>query len=276
MKLLTLNTHSLVEGDNAEKLMAFANAVAEHQPEIIALQEVNQTAAATAVSGELRGYFPCTENATVRSDNHAYRASELLRKRGLVYHWSWLPIKSGYDIYDEGVAVMSRSPILETDVLQVSETSEYDNWKTRKILGIRTEALPDEWFFSAHYGWWNDAEEPFREQWIRTAKYMTRYDSVWLMGDFNAPADVRGEGYDLMKRSYWQDSFDLAEHKDSGITVPSSIDGWKGVNSGMRIDQIWCNKKVVVTNSEVVFNGRNYPVISDHYGVMINYERSIV
>ncbi len=279
MKLLTLNTHSLVEENYPQKLSEFVNAVAQLSPEIIALQEVNQSAEKRPVYGDISGYVPCGENIAIREDNHIYRVTEHLRKMGIEYYWTWLPLKKGYDRFDEGIAVMSRSPILQTDVVQISRVDDVTNWKTRKLVGIRTETLPDEWFFSVHYGWWDDAEEPFREQWIRTAKYMTRYDSVWLMGDFNAPAEVRGESYDLMTRSYWQDTYTLAERKDSGKTVDKSIDGWRDKlcsPEGMRLDQIWCSKRNVITSSEVVFNGISQPVISDHYGVLVNYERSIV
>lgn len=279
MKLLTLNTHSLAEENYNQKLLDFVTAVAAEKPEIIALQEVNQSLEKRAVFGDLPRYVPCSEGVAIREDNHVYRVAELLADMGLYYYWTWLPLKKGYDRYEEGIAVMSRSPVLETEIVQISGIDDFNNWKTRKLIGIRTEALPDEWFFSVHYGWWNDPEEPFRDQWIRTAIHMTKYDCVWLLGDFNSPAEVRGEGYDLIKRSFWEDSYDLAEVRDSGITVGKLIDGWKDKEcdtSGMRIDQIWCNKKVVVTNSQVVFNGSKYPVVSDHYGVMINYERSIV
>lgn len=43
----------------------------------------------------------------------------------------------------------------------------------------------------------------------------------------------------------------------------------------MRLDQIWCNKKIQVKSSKTVFNGKDYPVVSDHYGVLIDYERNI-
>ena len=74
----------------------------------------------------------------------------------------------------------------------------------------------------------------------------------------------------------WKDSFVLAEEKDNGITVGRVIDGWKEKlteTDGMRIDQLWCNRKVVVKTSEVMFNGKKEPVVSDHYGVLIDYER---
>lgn len=279
MKILTLNTHSLVEDNYSQKLMDFARAIAKEQPEIIALQEVNQTSSGAAAAGEISGYVPCGD-FTVREDNHVYNAAKRLEELGAHYYWTWLPMKRGYDKYDEGIAVMSRSPIIETQTVLVSGVDDYADWKTRKLLGIRTEAVPDEWFFSVHYGWWNDPDEPFQSQWQRTVKYMEQYETVWLMGDFNSPAEVRKEGYDLASGSRFYDSYELAEKKDSGVTVGKIIDGWRDKLSenadGMRIDHIRCSKKVIVTSSEVLFNGINYPVVSDHYGVMINYERSLV
>ena len=278
MKLLTLNTHSLVEENYSEKLNCFVSAIAEEQPDIIALQEVNQTIAETAVSGQLIGYTPCAENVIIRSDNHVFRAAEMLRGQGADYYWTWLPLKKGYDKYDEGIALMSRSKILETEVVRVSAIDDYNNWKTRKLIGIRTENAPDEWFFSVHYGWWNDLDEAFQGQWQNTSAHMKNHGRVWLMGDFNSPAEVRGEGYDMIKSDGWYDSYTLAETKDSGITVGKVIDGWKDKISGtdgMRIDQIWCSEKVEITSSKVIFNGKNKAVVSDHYGVIVNYERSI-
>ena len=42
MKLLTLNTHSLAEPGYEEKLLLFAEMIQKEQPEVFALQEVNQ------------------------------------------------------------------------------------------------------------------------------------------------------------------------------------------------------------------------------------------
>ena len=279
MKLLTLNTHSLVEDNYSTKLDAFVSAIAEQRPDIIALQEVNQTIAKTQVDVISEGYVPCVENIVIRKDNHVYKAAELLEGAGVKYYWTWLPLKKGYDKYDEGIALMSRSRIIETDVVRISETDDYNNWKTRKIIGIRTEAAPDEWFFSVHYGWWDDLDEPFQNQWQKTVEYMKKYSRVWLMGDFNSPAEVRNEGYDMINGGGWYDSYTLAKTRDNGITVGKVIDGWRDKVSGtdgMRIDQIWCSQKAEIASSEVIFNGANKPVVSDHYGVVAEYERSEV
>ena len=279
MKLLTLNTHSLVEDNYSTKLDAFVSAIAEQRPDIIALQEVNQTIAETQVDVISEGYVPCVENIVIRKDNHVYKAAELLEGAGVKYYWTWLPLKKGYNKYDEGIALMSRSRIIETDVVRISETDDYNNWKTRKIIGIRTEAAPDEWFFSVHYGWWDDLDEPFQNQWQKTVEYMKKYSRVWLMGDFNSPAEVRNEGYDIINCGGWYDSYTRAKTRDNGITVGKVIDGWRDKVSGtdgMRIDQIWCSQKAEIASSEVIFNGANKPVVSDHYGVVAEYERSEV
>lgn len=41
MKLLTLNTHSLIEPDYEAKRKIFVDFIAREQPEVFALQEVN-------------------------------------------------------------------------------------------------------------------------------------------------------------------------------------------------------------------------------------------
>ena len=46
MKLMTLNTHSLVESSYEEKKEKFIETLIAEQPDVVALQEVNQTASA--------------------------------------------------------------------------------------------------------------------------------------------------------------------------------------------------------------------------------------
>ncbi len=69
-----------------------------------------------------------------------------------------------------------------------------------------------------------------------------------------------------------------AEQKDSGVTVEEEIDGWRdregggAVKDAKRLDYIFCNTQKKVKSSKVVCNGKNYPVVSDHYGVIIEVE----
>lgn len=289
MKLLTLNTHSLEECEYEKKLAAFAKVVCQEQPQIMALQEVNQRIQAPPVKEEYldwSGYIPCplkeeTELVVVRQDNHAFQLARRLREQGLEFWWTWIPAKIGYGRYDEGLAMFSLYPIVAADQFFISNIRDYQNWKTRRLLGIQAETPEgSQWFGCVHMGWWQDEEEPFKEQWDRlTAQIRQRWqrdetqNPVWLMGDFNARSDVRNEGYDYIRAGGWQDTYVLAEEKDSGITAGGRIDGWKDQKKadGMRIDYIWCSLCRPIRRSRVICSPQNGPVVSDHYAVVLEY-----
>ena len=59
MKLLTINTHSLQEENYAQKLDQFVESVLKERPDLIAMQEVNQTCDAELADPELlTGQYP--------------------------------------------------------------------------------------------------------------------------------------------------------------------------------------------------------------------------
>lgn len=272
MKLMTLNTHSLIEEDYERKLADFLRVTAAERPDVIALQEVNQRRDAPPLAFVPRGYRPCAPHVTLREGNHAVRVGEGLWDRGETYAWTWLPIKRGYRAFDEGIALLCRSPIIEARVIDLTPTLGYESWKARKILGIRTEAMPDRWFFSVHFGWWADDDTPFGDQWALAGQSLPREGEIWLMGDFNNPAHILGEGYELVASSGWYDSYLLAGEKDDGITVNRRIAGWEDAPpsaEGLRIDQIWCDEPRGIRSSRVIFDGKDTPVVSDHFGVLV-------
>ena len=108
MKIMTLNTHSLAEPEYESKLAAFAGSLVQIKPDIIALQEVNQSRSAPpAASGRLResGYVPCcakdlstaspcASRAVIRTDNHALNLALLLaRARSNARLRAWLSVR---------------------------------------------------------------------------------------------------------------------------------------------------------------------------------------
>lgn len=252
MKLMTLNTHSLVESSYEEKKEKFIEMLIAEQPDVVALQEVNQTASAGIIPDVmLAGYKRCMDfGLPVREDNHAKEVVEALREKDVYYYWTWLSAKIGYGKYDEGMALLSKKPIMRVKQFLISQTDDYDNWKTRKILGMQTEGN-DDIFFTVHMGWWNDEEEPLKKQWEKMEKLTKSLEkkdrTIWLMGDFNSLDNVKQEGYELICESGWKDSYCLAEQKDSGVTVEEEIDGWRdgegggAVKDAKRLDYIFCN-----------------------------------
>lgn len=274
MKLLTCNTHSIVEKDYEKKLMFFTDWLSKNDYDVITLQEVNQTHDKERVSlDELKRYIPSDEDVVIRTNNHILRVVKILELRGKNYYWTWTPIKLGYDIYDEGVGIISKYKPKEVKEFYLTNSKSYTNWKVRKALGIKVEIEgKDRWFFSIHTGWWADEEENFRSQLIKlNCELNFIKEDIYLMGDFNNPAQIRKEGYDEILGLGWYDTFSLAQEKDSGITVSGLIDGWKEHKNlkDMRIDFIFKNNKKVVKKSRVVFNGKIGEVVSDHFAVEI-------
>lgn len=280
MKLLTINTHSLQEENYAQKLEWFVQAVLKEKPDLIAMQEVNQSISSPlAGPGLLDGFSPCEGcRIPIRQDNHAANVAKMLAQGGLNYFWTWLPAKVGYGKYDEGMAILSlQNPIAEIDTFTISQIQDYHNWRTRKVLGVRVTNRRD-WFYTVHMGWWQDKQEPFLAQWKTLDKALSgkkRQSPVWLMGDFNSPAEIVGQGYDCIRTFGWNDSYWMADKRDGGLTVAGVIDGWREYlrdgqqMEGMRIDHIWCSQEQSVRRSRVVFNGKTEPVVSDHFGLMI-------
>lgn len=269
MKLLTLNTHSLMEENMNEKLNQFVFWILENRPDVIALQEVNQSIEGPEAKGDMAGWTGSLSGVALKADNYALTLARKLKEAGLEYFWSWLPIKVGYSRFDEGLAVFSRKPVLEAEEVLLSTVNAYENYRTRKALGIRTE---DGWFYSAHFSWWGDVDEPFLPQWKRMEKHLASRKGkipVFVMGDFNSDAFLHGESADEVRASGYIDLYDLADRKDHGMTVGGLIDGWEDQpdQGPKRIDQIWTDQIRPVRESRVVFNGQAEPVISDHYGV---------
>ncbi|KAI4447308.1 Maltose 6'-phosphate phosphatase [Eubacterium plexicaudatum ASF492] len=281
MKLLTLNTHSLQEDHYEKKLEQFVDTILQVRPDIIAMQEVNQSMEAPVADNELlKGFYPCPgESVPLRVDNHAAQAAKRLRARGLDYCWTWISAKIGYGKYDEGMALFGlQTNIAAAESFLISGCQDYAYWKTRKVLGMRTDDS-DDWFYTVHMGWWQDEEEPFAAQWERFHTHLQKKkkdtSAIWLMGDFNSPSQFRGQGYDRIRTDGWHDTYELAEKRDGGITVRGCIDGWRSFSEsdtmpeGMRMDHIWCSRCVPVQSSAVIFNGENGPEVSDHFGVLI-------
>lgn len=271
LRLLTLNTHSLMEADNAFCLRTLAQAIIREKVDVIALQEVNQSANAPQAEAKRLAelhFVPCEREKPIREDNFALALSQLLLAQDARFFWTWAYAHQGYRIYEEGVALLSRTPITG---MKAATVSTPQGRCSRKIAAIRTQALHGQsWFYSVHMGWWQDAEDPFAGQWQRLVALAAQdADSGYLLGDFNSPAHVRGEGYDLVASSGWEDCFIRARKKDAGATVAGQIDGWRqGAVDPMRIDFAFTNHPGTTLSSRVIFGGDFYPVISDHFGVL--------
>ncbi|MEG0289283.1 MAG: endonuclease/exonuclease/phosphatase family protein [Carnobacterium sp.] len=273
MKLLTLNTHSWLEEQPYDKLDTLVETILSNQFDVIAFQEVNQSIAESVIDvSDQFAYQAADPTIQIKRNNFAFLVQQKLEQAGLRYAWTWLPAHIGYDIYDEGLAFLSLHPIQEIKTFYASKSKAYENYKTRPVLGVQIE---DSWYFNLHLGWWTDKDDSFKEQWaVCTAVFQTLSGPIYLMGDFNNPAQATNEGYELVTKE-WFDTFHLAIKRDKGHTVEKNIDGWAENNDKLRIDFIFTNHPIGVDTSKVFFDGKNNPVISDHYGVSIQLTAAI-
>lgn len=267
MKVMTLNTHSLSEKNADFKRYETAKMIVSIKPEIIALQEVNQTISKEMIVPS-KGYFG---KDTIKEDNYASALMQDIQALGYDYHWVWIPIKLGYGKYEEGLALLCSHEILEVEELLLSKTDDFNNWKRRKALGIKTK-INDEiiWFYTVHMGWWKDDEEPFIYQWEILNKHLkNKSEKVILLGDFNAPDKIRNQSYDRMIQDGYYDLYTLATTTLGHDTTQGKIDGWDEEITGMRIDYMFSNQKIDVKKLQVIFDGQNGPIVSDHFGLMM-------
>lgn len=279
MKVLTLNTHSWMEEDSKLKLRQIADFIAKEDFHLVALQEINQTMEAKEVTDD-RFIKAAGESYSVpiKEDNFAYLLVQLLKESGQRYYWSWTANHIGYDQYDEGVALLSKTPFTPESFL-VSEISDYANHYTRRVLKGKVMLEEQEWVvFSCHYSWWLDpsGEYLFKQEWDETLRHIEA-DSKQvhlLMGDFNNEATSKEEGYDYIKKTapHLQDAYVKAEEKVGSATVLSDIDGWEGHTEEKRIDYIFTDYPGDIQSCRVVFDGLNEPIVSDHFGVAVEFK----
>ena len=270
MKLLTLNIHSRPETD-ARVMRLLAARIVSEGIDVVALQEINQSMAAPVIRQSIPGRCPLPDDAPslpIKQDNALLTLTDELRKQGCAYYWAWLPVKCGYDCYDEGLALLTRRPPRTFTAPWLSECRDAGNWRTRRALGVLCE---NRWFYTVHMGRWDDEKEPFARQWERLRRHCASHGGqTFLMGDFNCPADARRGGYDRMLADDYYDTFAMADSRHGSATAAGGIDGWHDGRPAapLRIDLILSNQPCRVLSSRTLFDGCDGERISDHCAVL--------
>ena len=273
MKILTLNVHAWLEVDQMEKLKALIDVLYDKDYDIIALQEVNQMMTDPVVNDQT---YQAPEddplNIPIKKSNFARVIVEKLRERGLIYYWSWTASHVGYDIFDEGITILSKNPLM-TRGFEVSESDSYEEIFRRVALIAKTEVDGVTYnILNAHLSWWKlDGHEYFKHEWTTLMSNLPIKEKLIVMGDFNNDANVKGEGYDFIKTfsPHLVDSYYSADEVTGKVTMAGRIDGWQDSEHGKRIDYIFTSDDLKPKAHHVVFNGKKEPIVSDHFGIEV-------
>lgn len=244
MKLLSLNLHLMKEEKQQEKLDRIAKFILDNDIDICIFQEVAQHKDSPKV------------DELIRVDNTSYYIKKITG-----YNLFFHPFKLGYQVYEEGLAILSKDKIKETTHTTLSKTKDFNNWLKRDIISC---VINDVKVYNTHLGW--DLEnERFSEQSNKMLQLLKNDNGiVFLAGDFNYP-DNSKEIINIKKELYsLADIFKI--NSDLNPTFHFNLDSKLEFNGNKMIDFIFCNKLISVKDFKIVFsNLEDY--VSDHSGI---------
>jgi maltose 6'-phosphate phosphatase len=261
LKVLILNLHCYQEEDQDRKFSQIARAIAELDVDVVCLQEVAEL---------------WNDGMGDWNTNSAHIINERLPSPfHLVTDWSHL----GFDTYREGVAILSRFPIVKHGSKYVSSSHDAFNIHARKVVmaQIKVPGFGLVNVFSSHLSWWDDGfAEQFGKLRAWAGSLQTRQvKATMLCGDFNIKAGSRG--YEcVVDSNEYEDQFLAANspHVFDRIFSNRVPDWQRQLSNDHRIDYIFMHKSsgLRVVSGRELFTEKDYGRVSDHSGYLMSFE----
>jgi maltose 6'-phosphate phosphatase len=261
LKIMILNLHCYQEDHQDFKFSQIAKAVNDHAVDIVCFQEVAE---------------PWNDGLGDFATNSAKIINDRLKQPFFLYSdWSHL----GFGQYREGVAILSRYPLLKQSSRYVSESHDVYNIHARKVVmaQIQVPHIGLINIYSAHLSWWEDGfAEQFNSlrQWAADEQ-TAQVKASLLCGDFNIAAGSKGyrlvvDGHDYEDQFLAVNSHGVFE-KIFRVNDPY----WQQyLTDDYRIDYIFLHKKskLQATSGQVLFTEQDYGRVSDHCGYLMTFE----
>ena len=261
LKVMILNLHCYQEDDQDNKFSQIAKAINELDVDVVCFQEVAE------LWNDGQGDW---------NSNSAKIINERLNQPYHLYtDWSHL----GFDKYREGVAILSRFPIVKQASTYVSNSHSAYSIHSRKVVMAQVEVpymgLIN--FFSAHLSW---LEDGFAEQFKKLSRWAAdnktdEVSATFLCGDFNVAAG--SEGYKLVVKANEYDDQFLAIKSHGLFEKIFKVNDpyWRNyLADDYRIDYIFMNKAsdLRIVSGRVLFTDDDYGRVSDHCGYFMTFE----
>lgn len=261
LNILILNLHCYQEDDQAAKFSQIAKAIDDQKVDVACLQEVAEL---------------WNDGAGDWNSNAAKIINEHLKTPYHLYtDWSHL----GFDKYREGVAILSKYPLLEKEARYVSNSHDPFHIHTRKVVKaqINVPYIGLVNVFSAHLSWWEDG---FEEQFNRLAEWAESQQSpdikaTLLCGDFNIMAGSAGYKLVVDTHHYGDQYLAINSPKWPEETVKVNDPYWQNhLADDYRIDFIFmkAGHALKVATGRVLFTEQDYGRVSDHCGYLMAFE----
>ena len=261
LTILILNLHCYQEEDQDRKLTQIAAAIDDLQVGVVCFQEV-------------------AENWNQGEGDRASNAARIINGRlrhplHICTDWSHL----GFDRHREGVAILSRYPIMQHHGRYVSNGNDIHNIHSRKVLmaRLRIPYMGLVNVFSVHLSWWEDG---FQTQFQRLAAWahaeaLEGGGTSLLCGDFNVTPGSAGYRYAVEEKQYEDQC--LAVHQAGLFQQLDRINDphWRNFpGADCRVDYIFMRKgeALAVTSARTLFTDQDYGRVSDHCGYLMTFE----
>lgn len=259
MRLLTINVHSWLEENQLEKLDILAKTIAEKKYDVVAMQEVNQL-----LSSEIG----------IKDDNFGKLLLNKIKEysdEDYKYYWTYSHI--GFDRFEEGLGILVKGDVVAVEDFYCTAHKTVKSIESRKILKVDlkiNEKIVE--FYSCHMNLPTCKDENIEENLNNLINYTNNNNLKIFMGDFNTDYFNQKDDYKKIIEKGLFDTYEMAQIKDTGVTVYKNISGWEDSLCQKKLDYIFTNKKLNVDESFVIFNGENLPIISDHNGLEVTLQ----
>jgi len=268
--ILTINMHTYQETRQNEKFNLISDVIGKMNIDFIALQECAQNNSSAIVSG------------IIREDNMALIISDRLKsKYNADYNFVWNWSHYGWNVWEEGVAILSKYPLTGSEDRYISTYTGTSDITSRKVI-FGSYQTPNGMFniFSAHTHWRLTLSDEEQNNQIKNIKSMAAEKSALtpdtptiVCGDFNGnpTSDYPwSEGYNtMMKDNEYSDTF-LNIYPDANTRPAQSIYNTIGGDFPGRIDYIFAKKNphLKVIDSQIIFTKEIVGTVSDHFAVL--------
>jgi len=264
MIILTLNLHTYQEPKQDEKFDEIVRAIDFYNPDFICFQECAQHKDSEFIQN----------SQIIRVDNMAHIICAKLQLKKKKYHYFWEWVHYGFDKWEEGLAILSKYPFIETDAKYISESqSKTYALITRMALfgAVEHPLFKTINIFCCHLSWRGVGLENQIVELDRFAcakKKMYNSEISIICGDFNDTPD--GSGYNYFVKAGYTDAYFQA-NKDKLYA--------QTFDDGSRIDYIFYQKhrlsNINIVDSHIIFNNTDFSRVSDHYGVLAEFNQNI-
>ncbi len=238
MKIISLNLHCLMESNQDIKLKRVAKFIKDNYIDVCLFQEVAQHKDMKIIYDNIK------EGCNL----------EFILKELPDYSFYFQAKKLGFEVFEEGLAILTKNKMTNTGYVYLSKSTDYNNWLTRIALYSSYQGVT---FYNIHLGW-TCGDETYENQVDKLSLMALNQDNlVFILGDYNCC--MYSDQYNYFKNKGF---ISIGEKFIDPVLNPTfnfELDNKQTLNRV--IDHVFVNKDVIIKEYKVLFSDNP---VSDH------------